>query len=104
MNAVTPQFKMHSLILDIADTVQAEMSFAFAKEDRANSDAWRGPVGFRQGQVELPHIIDKAAHGENIKGTQSAFLSNGLFIGLCFREMQSTHCSCALWVIVVSMD
>jgi hypothetical protein len=68
---------MHSLILDIADTVQAEMGFAFAKEDRANSDACRGRVGFRQGQVDLPHVVDKAAHGEDIKGAQSAFLSNG---------------------------
>lgn len=60
---------MHSLILDIANTVQAEMGFAFAKEDRADSDACRRRVAFRQGQVEFPHIVDKAAHGENIEST-----------------------------------
>jgi hypothetical protein len=46
-NAIAPQFKMHSLIFDIADTVQAEMGFAFAKEDGADSDACRGRIGFR---------------------------------------------------------
>lgn len=68
---------MHSLILDIADTVQAKMGFTFAKEDRSNIDACRWRVAFRHGQVELPHVVDKAAHGENIEGTQGAFLSNG---------------------------
>ena len=61
-HTITPQFKVHSLIFDIAYAVQPEVSFALAKQHRPDSNASVGGVGVGHGEVNLSHVVHEASH------------------------------------------
>lgn len=73
-NAVAPQLKVHALILDVADPVQAEMGVALAQQYGAHRDAVTGRVRVGHGEIKLAHVVYETSNREYVQGAQRAFL------------------------------
>ena len=74
LNSITAKLEVHSCVLDIADAVQRKARVSFAKQHRLDLNA--GVLRFRRARREVyfADVIDQAAHGKHIQGTERSFL------------------------------
>src|SRR5688500_13585840 len=73
-DAITPELKMHALVLDIADAVESKVGVTFAKEDGADCDAGCWGVGVGEREVDFAHVVEETRDGEDVERAEGALL------------------------------
>jgi hypothetical protein len=56
-HAITPEFKMHTLVLDVSNTIEPQMRGSFTEENRAYCYASGLRFGICNWEVEFAHVV-----------------------------------------------
>jgi hypothetical protein len=74
-NPIASQFKVHSLVLDIAHAIHPETSVSLLEKNWSDGHPGVRSIGVSRGEVDFAHIVKQTGDGEDIQGTKSAFLN-----------------------------
>lgn len=71
---VASELKVHTRILDVADTIQAETSDTLAQKDRLNCYSRCLSFNVTCWKIYFAHEVEKTGYREKIQGTECSFL------------------------------
>lgn len=93
---------MHPLILDITNTIHAQVSVPFAQENRTHSDSSDMSIRVRHWKVDLAEIVDKSGNREDIQCTEGTVCTRTLRVVVITVYGEDRYPHIEVWVLVVN--
>jgi len=62
-HAVTPQLKVHPLVLHVPNPVHTKVGAPFAKENRSHCDTSCRSFRVRDWEIDFAHVVEESGHG-----------------------------------------